>query len=80
MSTASSSSSRQVSQVVGKCKRSGTCEFRLENTRARNPVFFWVKWLPWSPKEVSVSAISRVDRGKLSTKSAQDCSDSSIST
>ena len=38
MSTASSSSSSR--QVVGKCKRSGTCEFRLENTRARNPVFF----------------------------------------
>ena len=37
MSTASSSSSRQ---VVGKCKRSGTREFRLENIRARNPVFF----------------------------------------
>ena len=27
-------------KVAGKCKRSGTCEFRLENTRARNPVFF----------------------------------------
>ena len=39
-------------QVVGKRNSSEACEFTGENTlsRARNPVFCRVKWLPWSPK------------------------------
>ena len=54
-------------QVVGKCNSS----------EARNPSFFRVMWLLGSPKWSRV--VPRLDLGKLSTKSAQDCSESSIS-
>ena len=33
-----------IMQVVGKCERSGTGKFKLENTLGREtPLFFWVK-------------------------------------
>ena len=38
-------------QVVGKCNRSGTHEFKLEKILGRETLrFFQGKWLPWSPK------------------------------
>ena len=41
-----------IMQVVGKCERSGTRGFRLENALGRETLpFFRVKWLPRSPKE-----------------------------
>ena len=68
-------------QGIGKCNSVGACEFhRWKHSRARNHVFFRVMWLQGSPKyRVSVTAGAGLDLGKLLTKGAQDCSESSIS-
>ena len=60
-------------QVVGKCNNSAACEFKDENTFRRETLFF-------SGKVVSVLAGLGFGLQKLSTKSAQDCSESSICT
>ena len=56
--------------IVGKCNRSGTREFRFEKTIGRKTLRFF---------RVSVSAGAGLDLPKLSTKRAQDCSESSVS-
>ena len=76
MSTTSSSSCWEA-QEVGK-----GWMHAWKHPRARNPVFFWIKWLPWSLKKglcLGVLEVVRLDRGKLTTKSAHECSESSMS-
>ena len=64
--------------AIEKSNGSGTREFAGENSRVRNPVFFFGFWPQRS--RVSVSIGAGFDLRKLSTKSAQDCSKSSICT
>ena len=71
--TMSKSSSR--AGAIEKSNGSGTREFAGENSRVRNPVFFCF-WPQGS--RVSVSMGAGFDLRKLSTKSAQDCSKSSM--
>ena len=75
MATTSSSQSSwqpQQHEVVRKCERSGArLNAGLKRPRAQKPVFSRVKWLPRSSKEGLCFP--------LSTKSAQDCSENSIS-
>jgi hypothetical protein len=66
-------------QVVGGCNSSESCEFRGEG--GVKPCVFLVKRLlgfRGRRRRVSVSAGSGLDLQKLSTKSEQDCSESSI--
>ena len=68
--------------VTGKCNSSEASEFTGENTlgRERNPVLFQVKWLLGSPGVGSLfPRVAGLDLGKLSAKSAQDCSENSVS-
>ena len=54
--------------------------FTGENTLGRETMFFFrVMWLQGRRSRVSVTAGAGLDLGKLLTKGAQDCSESSIS-
>jgi hypothetical protein len=71
-------------QEVGKCNSLEMCEFTGGKTFGRDPnscVFFHVIWLFWGCRSrAPVSAGSGLDLGKLVTKSAQDCGESSTCT
>ena len=52
-----------IMQVVGKCKKSRTREFRLENIIGREILYFFHR-----QRRASVSAVSRLDQGAVDKK------------
>ena len=68
-------------QAVRKSKGAGACEFTGENTFGRQALCFTGMEAPGVAKVGSVfPRVGGLDLGKLSTKSARDCSESSICT
>ena len=66
-------------KLVGKCERSGTREFTLENTLGHKTMFFGVKMAVRGRRwTVCVSAVSRLDPVKWPTKCAGDCSENAV--
>ena len=63
---------------MGPVEESGAHEFTDEHAFGRKTLFLRAMWFQGRRSKVSVSAIACLDLGKLSTKSAQDCGESSI--